>query len=91
MTNPINTWPGYPYPFAHCPIPHRWPEGPNEDTGPCAGCGSLSWELRPEGQTFGHHDADCALPARHESYCVGGGDGHPPAALIRGYWPDEQQ
>lgn len=85
MTEP----PLYAYSRMNCPRPHRWPEGPNEDTGNCPLCGFLSWELRPEGQTYGYHDADCSLPLRHESYCEGGGDGHPPAALIRGYWHDD--
>lgn len=70
-----------------CPhAPHRAPEGPNEDVGQCPWCWSLSWELRPEGQTFGHHLSDCSLPVRHESYCQPGGSGHPPAETVRGYF-----
>jgi hypothetical protein len=75
-------------PFTHretCPYgPHRGPQGPNEDLSVCRVCWSPSWEMRPEGQTFGHHLPDCSLPLRHESYCEPGGEGHPPAELIRG-------
>lgn len=68
-----------------CPEgPHRGPEGPNEDLVQCPRCWSISWALRPEGETFGHHLPDCSLPLRHEGYCVGGGSGHPPAAKVRG-------
>lgn len=84
-------------PFVHispaeCPDgPHRGPEGPNEDIAQCPRCWRLSWCLRPEGETYGWHDPDCSLPARHESYCRPGGDGHPVAAKIRGYWPGSEQ
>lgn len=68
-----------------CPdAPHRGPQGPNEDMSQCHRCLSLSWRLRPEGETFGHHLDDCSLPLRHEGYCVGGGDGHPVAEKVRG-------
>lgn len=86
MTDP---WPGYLFTRAECTLSHRGPEGPNEDFGSCTQCGAISWELRPEGQTYGHHLPDCALPNRHERYCVSGGNGHPSAALIRGYWPGD--
>lgn len=78
--------PLYPHTRANCPRPHRFPEGPNEDLGCCPECGGISWELRPEGQTYGYHDTDCSLPNRHEGHCVGGGAGHPAAAKIRGYF-----
>lgn len=71
-----------------CPHgPHRGPEGPNEDLDQCTVCWSLSHCMRPEGETYGHHLPDCSLPVRHESHCRPGGSGHPPAPLIRGYWP----
>ena len=53
----------------------------------CPECWALSYELRPEGQTYGDHLPDCALPLRHESFCKPGGAGHPRAPKIRGYWP----
>ena len=69
-----------------CPLgPHRGPEGPNEDLGQCPKCWGLSYRMRPEGEEFGGHIPDCSLPRRHESYCVGGGNGHPPAEKRRGY------
>lgn len=72
-----------------CPLgPHRPPQGPNEDIGVCGTCWSPTWRLRPEGETYGVHLPDCSLPVRHESYCQPGGSGHPPAAKIRGYWPE---
>lgn len=75
-----------------CPAaPHRGPEGPNEDLDLCRHCMSPSHRLRPEGETYGHHLPDCSLPLRHPSYCRPGGAGHPPAALIRGYWPDQEE
>lgn len=64
--------------------PHRGPEGPNEDLAQCGACLSPSWRMRPWGETFGLHDADCSLPIWHESYCVGGGNGHPAAPVVRG-------
>jgi hypothetical protein len=80
---PVVNWP--PISRADCPAgPHRGPEGPNEDIAQCHQCWSVDHALRPEGETWGDHLADCSLPLRHESYCVGGGPGHPPAAKIRG-------
>ena len=73
-------------PYGPCDRVHRPPEGPNEDIGQCR-CWRLTFEMRPEGETYGHHLPDCSLPLRHESYCRPGGDGHPPAPTIRGYWP----
>lgn len=71
-----------------CPAaPHRGPMGPNEDLAQCGECGSVSHEQRPAGETFGWHADDCSLPVDHGDECVGGGDGHPAAATIRGYWP----
>jgi hypothetical protein len=40
--------------------------------------------LRPEGETFGHHLPDCALPVRHPGCGQPGGHGHAPAPVIRG-------
>lgn len=71
---------------SECPQgPHRPPQGPNEDVAQCGRCLSLTFAMRPEGETFGHHLPDCSLPERHQGYCVGGGSGHPPAKKIRGY------
>ena len=71
-----------------CPYgPHRRPQGPNEDVDQCQHCWSVSYVLRPDGETYGEHLPDCSLPRRHESYCQPGGEGHPRAATIRGYWP----
>ena len=68
-----------------CPDrPHRGPEGPNEDLGQCPKCLMPSWSKRPEGETFGCHLPDCSLPVDHESFCVGGGSGHPPSRKVRG-------
>jgi len=68
-----------------CPNgPHREPEGPNEDLAQCFRCWSPTYVMRPWGETFGRHLADCSLPVWHESHCVGGGSGHPDARLIRG-------
>lgn len=67
--------------------PHRFPEGPNEDVSVCPTCWSPTYELRPDGETYGDHLQDCSLPRRHQSYCQPGGAGHPRAATIRGYWP----
>lgn len=69
---------------------HRWPEGPNEDVGVCPHCWMGTWEMRPDGETYGDHLPDCSLPRRHESHCVPGGQGHPRAATIRGYWPNTE-
>lgn len=65
---------------------HRQPEGPNEDIGWCSKCQRPVGVLRPQGETYGLHADDCSLPNRHRGRCVGGGDGHPPAELIRGWW-----
>ena len=70
---------------AECTRVHRGPEGPNEDLGACPDCWSISYALRPEGETFGYHLPDCSLPERHESYCEPGGSGHPRAQKIRGW------
>lgn len=71
-----------------CPYtPHRGPQGPNEDIAVCGSCGSLSYALRPAGETFGTHLADCSLPVRHEGHCQPGGAGHAVAPTVRGYWP----
>lgn len=72
----------------NCPRgPHRVPQGPNEDLAQCPECWGISYAMRPSSETFGHHMADCSLPIDHESYCVGGGQGHPDAPTIRGYLP----
>lgn len=63
---------------------HRGPEGPNEDLSQCHLCFGISYRMRPWGETFGLHADDCSLPIWHESYCKGGGSGHPPAPVIRG-------
>ncbi|MET1008112.1 MAG: hypothetical protein ABWX96_21355 [Propionibacteriaceae bacterium] len=76
---------------APCRNSHRPPEGPNEDMDQCPKCGYLSHTMRPPGETYGWHDADCSLDERHPSYCQPGGAGHPPAALIRGYWPHDKR
>ena len=71
-----------------CPNgPHRIPDGPNEDTGMCSLCGSPIGVLRPAGETYGLHADDCSLQERHRGRCVGGGSGHSPAPVVRGYWP----
>lgn len=77
--------------YQPCPRgPHRGPGGPNEDLAQCRTCRSPTYALRPEGETYGYHSPDCSLPARHESYCQPGGDGHADAPLIRGYWGIDQ-
>jgi hypothetical protein len=79
-----------PIPQSECSrAPHRGPEGPNEDMSQCPQCWGFSWELRPEGETYGRHADDCSLPVRHESYCQPGGQGHPDAPKLRGYFPGE--
>jgi hypothetical protein len=71
-----------------CPEgPHRGPEGPNEDLAQCPRCLAPDHAPRPADETYGLHLDDCSLPVDHGSYCVGGGQGHPPAETIRGYWP----
>ena len=82
-STPVFRWP--PIPEAECPYaPHRGPEGPNEDVYQCSVCWNGSYSKRPSNETFGYHLADCSLPIDHESYCVGGGAGHPAAEVIRG-------
>lgn len=66
---------------------HRPPEGPNEDLSVCPRCRRMTYSMRPPDETYGRHLSDCSLPRHHEGHCVGGGDGHPPAPKIRGYWP----
>lgn len=71
-----------------CPNgPHRAPEGPNEDLGQCRRCLGISHSMRPDNEQIGLHADDCSLPRHHPSYCVGGGTGHAPVEIIRGYWP----
>lgn len=78
-------------PSIPCPRgPHRIPQGPNEDIAQCPVCLAPDYVLRPPGETFGEHLPDCSLPERHEGRCVGGGNGHPRAPLVRGYFPPEQ-
>lgn len=78
-------------PFAHpdeCPDgPHRGPQGPCEDLSQCPRCLVPSWAMRPAGEEIGLHADDCSLPRPHKGYCVGGGTGHAPADVVRGYWP----
>jgi hypothetical protein len=74
---------------SECPNgPHRGPQGPNEDLAQCLACWGVSYEMRPEGEEYGGHRADCSLPRRHESYCEPGGAGHPEPEVVRGYWPE---
>jgi hypothetical protein len=68
---------------------HRGPEGPNEDLSQCFWCGSVSYAMRPWGETMGWHADDCSLPIWHEGHCAPGGNGHPAAPTIRGYWPSD--
>jgi hypothetical protein len=84
-------WAGHGWkPAEDCPNgPHRGPQGPNEDLAQCPICLEPSHGMRPEGEEYGGHRDDCSLPRRHEGYCQPGGDGHPPPAVVRGYWPDE--
>jgi hypothetical protein len=71
----------------NCPyLPHRGPQGPNEDISTCAHCGRMSYVKRPQGETYGFHIADCSLPVDHESYCEPGGAGHTPTENVRGVW-----
>ena len=71
-----------------CPdSPHRGPQGPNEDLAQCPTCLAPSWAMRPDGEVIGLHLDDCSLLNRHEGHCVGGGEGHPPADVVRGFWP----
>lgn len=74
----------WPYSGQECPKgPHRGPEGPCEDIAQCGLCGSPTFAMRPKGETWGTHAADCSLPERHERACVGGGNGHP-VGKVRG-------
>lgn len=68
-----------------CNGQHRGPEGPNEDIGQCSDCGGISYVRRPSNEQSGLHLDDCSLPIHHESYCVGGGAGHAPLEVVRGY------
>lgn len=63
-------------PAAECSQLHRGPQGPNEDLAQCSACWCPTFALRPDGQSFGWHLDDCALPLRHEGYCQPGGPGH---------------
>lgn len=79
----------FPYHAWECPhlARHRPPQGPNEDVAVCRECGTLTYSMRPPGETFGEHLPDCALPVDHSGYCVPGGAGHPPSTVVRGFWP----
>lgn len=75
-----------------CPYgPHRFPEGPNEDVAQCRHCSAPTHAMRPEHETIGLHLDDCSLPIRHEGRCVGGGEGHPVAPVVRGYWKNMEE
>lgn len=75
----------FPFWGQECPDgAHHGPEGPNEDVAQCILCGGVTHWLRPEGETWGDHLADCSLELRHEGQCQPGGSGHPRAAVIRG-------
>ena len=68
-----------------CPRePHRGPEGPNENIAQCRLCGMPEFSMRPAGETFGEHLADCSLSVDHPSWCQPDGSGHPPSKLVRG-------
>lgn len=71
-------------------VGHRGPQGPNEDLDICTRCGRPTWRKRRPNETYGLHIPDCSLPIDHESHCEPGGEGHPPAEIIRGYWPNLQ-
>lgn len=66
---------------------HRGPEGPNEDIGQCSTCWAPIGVMRPANEQYGLHDDDCSLERRHPGRCVGGGKGHAPTEIVRGYWP----
>lgn len=70
-----------------CAGTHPLPEGPNEDVGQCGTCHGPVGVPRPEGETMGLHADDCSLPIRHPGECEPGGDGHPVAPVVRGFWP----
>ncbi|QMU97831.1 hypothetical protein FVO59_11905 [Microbacterium esteraromaticum] len=69
-----------------CTKPHPEPAGPNMDLGQCADCWMPIGVMRPDGESFGWHSADCSLPMRHSGYCQPGGVGHaiPDGWKIRG-------
>ena len=70
-----------------CPDgPHRSPEGPNEDMAQCHRCLVIDFTMRPENEQYGLHADDCSLPRRHQGWCEGGGTGHAPVEIVRGYW-----
>lgn len=74
----------------NCPRqPHRGPQGPNEDLGQCPLCLSISYSMRPEGETYGLHLEDCSLPVGHESNCQPGGAGHLVGSHVRGWFGPE--
>lgn len=89
MTNDNTEWTGWfsTNPSA-CPDgPHRPPMGPNEDIAQCWRCGMPTFCMRPANETIGMHADACSLPVDHQGYCESGGEGHPPAEVVRGYWP----
>ena len=74
-----------------CTEDHPPIAGPNMDMGQCGQCWMPVGVMRPEGETFGWHVDDCALPLRHPGLCAHGGEGHaiPEGVRIRGYFgPD---
>lgn len=90
------TTPEYPLAFLtpdceRTPEQHRGPQGPNEGVFWCYKHNLPDHSMRPLDETFGEHLDDCSLPIDHESYCVPGGAGHPPATKIRGYFPPENK
>jgi len=74
-------WP--PIPYEEFTREHPALEGPCMDVGQCPDCLWPMGVLRPPGETFGLHAADCSLPERHYGFCVGGGSGHP-VGKVRG-------
>jgi hypothetical protein len=71
---------------SECTREHRAPAGPNEDIGQCPDCWAPTFWPRPENEQFGLHRHDCSLELRHPGECVGGGSGHVPVEIVRGYW-----
>jgi hypothetical protein len=71
-----------------CTEDHPEIAGPNMDMGQCGQCWTPIGVMRPEGETYGWHADDCALPLRHPGYCEHGGSGHlvPAGEKIRGYF-----
>lgn len=59
-----------------CTQSHPELAGPNMDIGQCADCWMPVGVMRPDGESFGWHIADCSLPMRHPGYCTPGGNGH---------------